>query len=110
MNPFTHPKFAEAQAAAETLAATIKHAVVNADRAPQAAREAGAWLAAGAPLADAATLAAREAACAACEHWKPTEPGGPMHCERCKCLRAKLAMATSACPVGKWGPVSAAAR
>jgi hypothetical protein len=113
MNPFSHPKFSEANRAATLLAATLGHVIRNPEAVPRAIMETGAWVVRGAPLADAATLAERQAICGGdekrekCQHWLPTEPGGAvMHCAVCKCLKAKLAMATTHCPLGKWGPVA----
>ena len=81
------------------------HAAGNRDRLPQLLSDGAAWLAAGAPRVGAAVQAARKAKCEACEMWQPTEPGSPLrHCAVCKCLAAKLAMATARCPLGKWPP------
>jgi hypothetical protein len=93
-------------AAAHALAASLGHVLRHPGAIPTAAMEAGAWLAAGAPLAGEEDRAARRAICGVCPQWLPTEPGSPlMHCAACKCLAAKLAMATTRCPLGKWGPV-----
>lgn len=76
-------------------------------RRPSIVRQAGTaaaagvrWLRAGAPLADAATLDARRAICAACEHQEVT-PLGP-RCRQCGCYAAKLRLATERCPLGRW--------
>ena len=96
---------------ASRAAALMAHAIANRDRFPQLAREGAAWLAAGAPLASPAVLAARQTACQGaaengiekCPQWQPLI-GTPdvRHCAACKCLAAKLNLATSKCPLGKW--------
>jgi hypothetical protein len=64
------------------------------------------WITAGAPLASAAVLAARQALCTACPHWQPEAYLGTGKCAHpsCHCTRAKLRYATSQCPMLKWLP------
>lgn len=92
-------------AMAARLAALLKHAAENHARLPQLLSEGGAWLAAGAPLADRETRAVRRRICQACDQWQPIEGNlDTMHCAACKCLAVKLTLATSRCPLGKWPP------
>lgn len=52
-------------------------------------------------LATADEQARRQAVCAACEHWRPSDA----RCSKCGCrTRAKLALAAESCPDGRWGP------
>lgn len=62
------------------------------------------WIAAGAPLATEAAQQQRLALCQVCPHWDPTAYRGTGSCAHpsCHCTRAKLALATSQCPMGKW--------
>lgn len=55
-------------------------------------------------LATADAQARRQAICAVCEHWRPSDG----RCSRCGCwTRAKLALAAESCPDGRWGPTHA---
>jgi hypothetical protein len=61
------------------------------------------WAACGFKLAEADTWAARLKTCRACEFWDGQGFGRTGRCRKCGCsTAAKLAMATSKCPVGKW--------
>lgn len=64
------------------------------------------WIAAGAHLAPESIRAERLAICTACPHWDPTGWRGLGRCRhpQCGCTKAKLALATSACPMRKWHP------
>jgi len=77
---------------------TIEHLMLHVEQAPQAIKEGAAWIAAGAPLADRVTVKVRRDTCEACEHWRRE----PDKCDKCKCLAAKLHLATSVCPIKKW--------
>ncbi len=68
------------------------------------------WAIQGAPLASAEIQAQRQQICTACPHWKPEAYAGTGSCGHpsCHCTRAKLALATSYCPMGKWLAVHAA--
>ena len=100
----------EVKTAAANALAVIGYVAVNIDAAPRAAKEVVEWGLKGAPLAGEKDLAARRAICGACDRWQPTKPGSLlMHCADCKCLAAKLAMATTRCPLGKWEPVNSLA-
>lgn len=75
--------------------------------AARASIETSRWIMNGARLADAMTRASRQQICNACPHWDPhawLETGSCRH-PSCHCTRAKLALATSRCPMGKWLPV-----
>lgn len=55
------------------------------------------WKAAGSPIRPPEAQDAALAICRACPHFKGAS------CRLCGCrLRAKIAMATESCPVGKW--------
>jgi hypothetical protein len=77
----------------------MKAAQMAAGLAENAAR----WARHGFPVASEETLAARLAACHACEFWDARGFGGSGRCRKCGCsTQAKLRMATAKCPVGKW--------
>jgi hypothetical protein len=64
------------------------------------------WAKAGFPMATQEQIDARLALCKACEFW---EPNGYLHlgkCKKCGCSGAKLNLATSTCPEGKWNAVN----
>jgi hypothetical protein len=61
------------------------------------------WAAGGFQLATPENLASRLEACRLCEFWDADGFGHTGRCLRCGCsTQAKLRMATSSCPVGKW--------
>lgn len=61
------------------------------------------WAKGGFQVADEATLASRMEICKGCEFWDAAGFGGTGRCQRCGCsTQAKLRMATSKCPEGKW--------
>jgi hypothetical protein len=61
------------------------------------------WAASGFPLASPKALAARLDVCYACEWWDAQGFRGTGRCRKCGCsTQAKLRMATSKCPLGKW--------
>lgn len=61
------------------------------------------WAKGGFQVADEATLASRMEICRACPEWDSTGFGGTGRCRKCGCsTAAKLRMATSKCPDGKW--------
>lgn len=102
----------EGKRIAASALAVAGHVIRNIDAAPKAISDIAEWGIAGAPMVGEDELAERKAICGGdatrekCPQWLPTEPGGSlMHCAVCKCLAAKLAMATTRCPLGKWGPV-----
>ena len=51
-------------------------------------------------------LEARLNICKGCEFWNSDGFGGTGSCKKCGCsTQAKLRMATSKCPIDKWGPI-----
>ena len=62
-----------------------------------------AWAKQGFPATTEKVLRQRIAICNACEHWSPRAFGGLGRCLKCGCSAAKLAIATSNCPVNLWG-------
>lgn len=71
--------------------------------AAEIARAAARWAASGFPLASPEALADRLEVCRACELWDAQGFRGTGRCLRCGCsTQAKLRMATSKCPAGKW--------
>ena len=99
-----HKLTEQAEAAARNLLALAGHVAKHPQVIPQAAAEGVEWLVRGAPIASPVVLAERQAICGACAHWTLLPGSDIFHCEKCKCLPAKLRLATSACPVGKWQP------
>lgn len=63
------------------------------------------WAAAGFPVVDHHVYISRREACAACEHWDESGYASLGKCRLCGCTAAKLALATSECPIGKWHAV-----
>lgn len=51
--------------------------------------------------------AERMVECNACEFWDPKARLGLGKCAKCGCTGAKQWIASSECPIGKWGPVAA---
>lgn len=61
------------------------------------------WAMGGFQVAEESTLAGRLAICHGCEFWDAKGFGGTGRCQKCGCsTQAKLRMATSKCPEGKW--------
>ena len=88
------------------VAALAAHAASNLDRVPQFVHDSAVWVMSGTPMASQDVVASRKKLCEACEQWRPTALDPSMfHCFVCKCLVAKLSIATSQCPIGKWGAV-----
>lgn len=72
--------------------------------AARAGKETARWISAGAKITPSDVQDQRLAICQACPHWNPEAYMGTGSCEHpsCHCTRAKLAYATSKCPMGKW--------
>lgn len=64
-----------------------------------------AWASAGFKMATPQQVQQRIEVCQSCEHWKPDGAFGMGRCMKCGCTSMKLALATSACPIGRWGAV-----
>jgi hypothetical protein len=61
------------------------------------------WAASGFSLATPEQLESRMAICKGCEFWNESGFAGTGSCKKCGCsTQAKLRMATSKCPDGKW--------
>ena len=61
------------------------------------------WGLNGFPVANDNLLEQRLAICGGCEFWDAAGFGGTGKCTKCGCsTQAKLRMATSKCPEGKW--------
>jgi hypothetical protein len=61
------------------------------------------WAAGGFAIAPPEALAARLEVCRGCELWDAQGFRSTGRCRKCGCsTQAKLRMATSKCPVGKW--------
>jgi hypothetical protein len=61
------------------------------------------WAINGFKLVDEETLASRMEICKGCEFWDAAGFVGTGRCQKCGCsTQAKLRMATSKCPEGKW--------
>jgi len=64
------------------------------------------WAGKGFQTATPDQLASRLAICKGCEFWNKSGFGGTGSCIKCGCsTQAKLRMATSKCPIDKWGAV-----
>ena len=74
-----------------------------AEMATNLARSASRFARSGFALADAETLASREAVCQTCPQWDAAGMRGTGRCRKCGCSTwAKLRMANEKCPLGKW--------
>lgn len=60
------------------------------------------WAKSGFKLASKECLEKRKQLCVACEQWDRNKFLGSGGCNACGCSTAKLYMATSTCPIGKW--------
>lgn len=77
---------------------------------PQMARSlassAARWAKSGFQTTTPEQLESRLAICQSCEFWEEAGFAGTGKCKKCGCsTQAKLRMATSKCPIDKWGPV-----
>lgn len=61
------------------------------------------WASKGFKMATEKTRKERFATCEKCDFWKPKNFGGMGQCLKCGCSGAKMHLATSSCPIGKWG-------
>ena len=66
-----------------------------------------AWAKAGFKVASEEDFAKRKEICGSCEFWKGDANMGTGKCLKCGCSGAKLWLATSTCPINKWGEVTA---
>ena len=65
------------------------------------------WAVNGFQTATPEQLASRLDICKGCEFWNQTGFGGTGSCTKCGCsTQAKLRMATSRCPLDKWGDIA----
>ena len=64
------------------------------------------WASSGLKMAGPETLQERYSTCLHCEFWDRDGFMGMGKCTKCGCSGAKLHMATSKCPIDKWGPVT----
>ena len=61
------------------------------------------WAASGFSKVSSDQLTERLDICKGCEFWNASAFGGTGSCKKCGCsTQAKLRMATSSCPAGKW--------
>jgi hypothetical protein len=64
------------------------------------------WASSGANIVSGGNLSIRLDICKVCEFWDQSGFGGTGSCKQCGCSTyAKLRMATSKCPIDKWGPI-----
>lgn len=65
------------------------------------------WAKAGFPVANADVLQQRLEVCQSCEYWRGSLGGTLVSgkCRKCSCNGIKLALASEACPLGKWKAV-----
>lgn len=62
-----------------------------------------AWAKAGFKVASEEDFSKRKEICGSCEFWKGDANMGTGKCLKCGCSGAKLWLATSECPINKWG-------
>jgi hypothetical protein len=75
-------------------------------KASSLANSIGGWAKAGFQVVDASQLQSRLDICKGCEFWDQPGYAGTGKCKKCGCsTQAKLRMATSKCPIDKWGPI-----
>jgi len=66
----------------------------------------GNWAKSGFKKVDESQLQSRLDICKGCEFWDQSGFAGTGKCKKCGCsTQAKLRMATSKCPIDKWGPI-----
>lgn len=84
----------------------VENAPNMATLAMRVGKETARWLSEGAKLVPADVKEQRGEMCQACPYWNPNAYLGTGSCEHpsCHCTRAKLALATSKCPMDKWMP------
>jgi hypothetical protein len=76
------------------------------DRTLSLAKSVADWKKSGFSTATAEKLADRLDICKGCEFWDGEAFAGTGKCKKCGCsTQAKLRMATSKCPIDKWGTV-----
>jgi hypothetical protein len=76
------------------------------EKAGSLASNLGVWAKAGFQVVDASQLQSRIDICRGCEFWDQSGFAGTGKCKKCGCsTQAKLRMATSKCPIDKWGPI-----
>jgi hypothetical protein len=64
------------------------------------------WSKSGLPVVNENQLESRLVICKGCEFWNASGFSGTGSCTKCGCsTQAKLRMATSKCPIDKWGPI-----
>jgi len=69
-------------------------------------KDMGKWAISGLPVVNENQLESRLAICKRCEFWNASGFSGTGSCTKCGCsTQAKLRMATSKCPIDKWGPI-----
>jgi hypothetical protein len=78
----------------------------SAEMAANLTRALAEWTRHGFPVATQEVRDQRQAICDGCEWWESNAMFGTGRCRRCGCSKLKLALATSVCPVAKWGSVS----
>jgi hypothetical protein len=76
------------------------------EKAGSLASNLGVWAKAGFQVVGASQLQSRLDICKGCEFWDQSGFAGTGKCKKCGCsTQAKLRMATSKCPIDKWGQV-----
>lgn len=73
-----------------------------AKKAVQAVLALAKWAKAGMPVVSDEEYTRREGICYACEHFTGKVGLLKIFCKKCGCSKKKLAMASEACPIGKW--------
>ena len=64
------------------------------------------WVKKGFPIIDEHQLNVRKNICSSCEFWNASGFNNTGQCKKCGCSTyAKLRMATSKCPIDKWGSI-----
>jgi hypothetical protein len=76
------------------------------EKAGSLASNLGSWAKSGFKGVDESQLQGRIDICRGCEFWDQSGFAGTGKCKKCGCsTQAKLRMATSKCPIDKWGPI-----
>lgn len=65
------------------------------------------WAREGFPIASQDVLQQRLDICQSCQYWRGVTGGSLLQgkCRKCGCRGVKLALGSSACPLGKWQPI-----
>jgi hypothetical protein len=84
----------------------FEYAKIKGGQAKSLGADAVKWVTSGAKVVSGCNLSSRLEICHSCDFWDQSGFGGTGSCKKCGCSTyTKLRMATSKCPIDKWGQV-----